>query len=77
MNEKSQSYLRLTHVNIRGIRANRLNLQHYLAKENYPEVVTLNETKLGVSTDITCLALPNYQIAARREPSQNGGVHGE
>ena len=75
MNDSSQPF-KLTHVNIRGIRANRLNLKHYLAQENYPDVITLNETKLGVSTDITGLVFPNYRIAARRERSQNGGVHG-
>ena len=76
MNNTSIGCLRLTHVNIRGIRANLYNLGHYLARENYPDVVTLNETKLGISTDLSCTAFPNYIIAARREPSQNGGIHG-
>ena len=76
MIDTSINCLRLTHVNIRGIRANIHNLWQYLAQENYPDVVTLNETKLGVSTDITSLAFPNYRIGARREPTQNGGKHG-
>jgi exonuclease III len=65
---------RLTHVNIRGFRANRQNLLNYLAEENFTDVITINETKLGVSTDV--LMLPNYEIAARREPTMNGGRHG-
>ena len=65
---------RLIHVNIRGFRANRQNLLNYLAEENFPDVITINETKLGVSTDV--LMLPNYEIAARREPTMNGGRHG-
>ena len=72
----TQRCFKIIHVNIRGLRSNHTNLQQYLTHENYPDVVTINETKLGVSTDISSLAFPNYFIAARREPTQNGGKHG-
>ena len=38
---------RIVHLNIRGVRSNKRNLERYLALNNYPEIVTLNETKFG------------------------------
>ena len=76
MNVQNVQHLRVIHVNIRGLRANLQNLQHFLVQEDFPDVVTINETKLGVSTDINSSSFPNYFIAARREPTLNGGRHG-
>ena len=36
----------IIHVNIRGARSNKSNLEGYLAEMNLPEIVCLNETKL-------------------------------
>ena len=63
----------LLHINIRGARANKANLVKYLSDCNYPEIVTINETKLGSSTQFD---IPGYNCAARREKSHNGGSHG-
>ena len=40
------SDFRLIHINIRGVQSNKQNLEHYLAENSYPEIVTLNETML-------------------------------
>ena len=62
---------RIVHVNIRGIRANRQNLIEFLRKRNFPEIVTINESKLNAAVSYS---LPNYYIAARRDSSH--GHHG-
>ena len=61
------------HLNIRGARANQANLLKYISDCNYPEIITLNETKLGSSIRFE---LPGYNCAARFETSHNGGAHG-
>ena len=59
----------IIHVNIRGLRANRDNLIRYLEENSFPEVVTLNETKINQEHTIE---IPNYNCVA-----QKGGVpHG-
>ena len=59
----------IIHVNIRGLRANRDNLIRYLEENSFPEVVTLNETKINQEHTIE---IPNYDCVA-----QKGGVpHG-
>ena len=61
------------HLNIRGVRANKANLMEYISQCNYPEIITLNETKLGSSTRFD---LPGYNCASRLEASSHGGSHG-
>ena len=65
--------LRLIHLNIRGVRSNKENLEHYLAEHQFPEVVTLNETMLGSGRDIS---INGYYCAARKEPVGKSGTHG-
>ena len=36
----------VVHINIRGIRANNANLLHYLEQNRFPDIVTVNESKL-------------------------------
>ena len=67
----SQPVFQVVHINIRGICANQLNLFNYLESVNFPDIVTLNETKLGINQPFT---LPNYDIVVRKE--QRGGHHG-
>ena len=61
----------LVHINIRGLRSNLDNLSNYLSSHNYPEIVTLNETKLNVNQEI---CVPNYICIARKE--KRGCQHG-
>ena len=63
----------ILHLNIRGARANKSNLIKYLSDCNSPEIITLNETKLGSSIQFD---LPGYNCAARKEINQYGGTHG-
>ena len=63
----------ILHLNIRGARSNRENLEHYIGKCGYPEILCLNETKLPIDKDFS---LNGYNIAARKEKSVNGGSHG-
>jgi hypothetical protein len=72
-NGKELYQYRVVHVNIRGARANKENLMHHLSENDFPEIVTLNETKLGSKTRFD---LPGYYSASRREVSEKGGVHG-
>ena len=63
--------LRIVHVNVRGIRANGQSLNHYLSRLQFPEIITINETKLNQSVDY----FPeNYYCASRRDSSH--GHHG-
>ena len=62
----------LLHVNIRGIRANKSNLENYM-RIHTPEIVTINESKLGNETPFH---LDNYLCAARKEPNIRGGKRG-
>ena len=64
---------RIVHLNIRGVRSNKRNLERYLALNNYPEIVTLNETKLGTAIKFE---QQGYYCATRREPTDKGGKHG-
>ena len=64
---------RIIHVNIRGVRANKLNLEHYLVENNYPEIVTLNETLLRWDKNVK---INGYYCAARKEPIGESGKHG-
>ena len=67
------SQYRIIHINIRGIRANKTNLEHYLGENNYPEIVTLNETMLNRDKGIK---IKGYYCAARRESTGMSGKHG-
>ena len=67
------SQYRIIHVNIRGIKSNKKNLEHYLGEHNYPEIVTLNETMLGKGKGIK---IQGYYCAARKEPTGMSGKHG-
>ena len=62
----------LLHINIRGIRANKFNLENYLDIHK-PEIVTINESKLGNETPFQ---LENYICATRKEPNTRGGKRG-
>ena len=74
MSDTSNLYkYEILHLNIRGARANKSNLLKYLSDCNFPEIVTLNETKLGSGIQYD---LPGYNCAARKEKSHNGGAHG-
>ena len=64
---------RVVHINIRGVRANKRNLEHFLDENNRPEIVTLNETKLGRRVEFK---IDGYYCASRREPTDLGGKHG-
>ena len=63
----------IIHLNIRGARANKSNLTQYLNDSYLPEIITLNETKLGSSTRFE---VEGYYCAARKETSCQGGSHG-
>lgn len=63
----------VVHINIRGARANKKNLEQYFDSLNYPEIVTLNETKLGYMTRFD---INGYTCASRREPNPTGGLRG-
>ena len=45
----------------------------YLNDANFPEIITLNETKLGTRTKFD---IPGYNCASRLEKSEKGGCHG-
>ena len=61
----------IVHVTIRGLRSNLANLNAYLEKIQFPDVVTLNETKLNINQPIS---IPNYDCVARKE--RHGCQHG-
>ena len=63
----------ILHVNIRGAVSNRSTLIQYLSDNNWPELITLNETKLG---SLTPFDLPGYKCGARKEVAQTGGARG-
>ena len=63
----------ILHLNIRGARSNKENLMKYISDNEYPEIITLNETKLGSSTRFE---LTGYECASRYETSDKGGCHG-
>ena len=71
--EQNLFQYRVVHINIRGVRTNKKNLEHYLESNDYPEIVTLNETKLGRSV---VFEINGYYCASRREPTDLGGKHG-
>ena len=63
----------ILHLNIRGARANRQNLLKYISDSNYPEIITLNETKLGKKTPFD---IPGYNCVSRFEFAEKPGSHG-
>ena len=63
----------VVHVNIRGAVANKENLLNYISNNDFPEVITLNETKLGSETRFY---LEGYKCAARKESGIRGGARG-
>ena len=67
------SKFRLMHINIRGVFSNKQNLEHYLAENALPEIVTLNETMLRGDKNIK---INGYYCAARKEPIGMSGKHG-
>ena len=74
MNEKNRLYkYEILQLNIRGARANKENLKHYISEMNYPEIVCLNETKLPTNIGFE---IEGYNCAARRETNPNGGARG-
>ena len=63
----------ILHLNVRGVRANKHNLEKYISDCNYPEIITLNETKLGSKIRFE---FTGYECASRLEFSDKGGCHG-
>jgi hypothetical protein len=63
----------IVHLNVRGARSNKRNLEAYLAEMNLPEIVCLNETKLPFNKKFE---IEGYIISARREHSSLGGSRG-
>ena len=61
----------VVHLNIRGARSNKSNLENYLAEMNFPEVICLNETKLPLNLNYE---VNGYNVAARREHNSIGGM---
>ena len=61
----------VVHVNIRGLRANQDNLQEYLRRHRYPDVVTINESKLN---DNQLFSLPFYDCVATRGSCPHGSL---
>jgi exonuclease III len=70
-NGKELYQYRVINVNIRGARANKENLMHHLSENDFPVIVTLNETKLDPKTRFD---LPGYYSALRWKVSEKGGV---
>ena len=64
---------RILHINIRGVQANRENLEHYLDENHLPEIVTINEAMLRSGKTVK---IKGYYCAARREPIGMSGKHG-
>lgn len=60
----------VVHINIRGVLANNDNLAEYLQELNYPEIITLNETKLAPEKRVT---VNNYECVSRRETHRSYG----
>ena len=58
---------------MRGAVANKISLENYLMNTNYPEIVTMNETKLG---SLTRYELQGYECVSRKETAQVGGSRG-
>ena len=63
----------ILHLNIRGARSNKENLAKYISDCGFPEIITLNETKLGSKTRFE---IAGYECASRLEFSDVGGCHG-
>jgi hypothetical protein len=63
----------IVHLNIRGARSNKENLEHYLAEMDFPEIVCLNETKLPLNKNF---GITGYNVATRREHNTQGGSRG-
>ena len=63
----------IVHLNIRGARSNKGNIENYLAEMNFPEVVCLNETKLPRNKNFE---IAGYNLVTRREHSVIGGTRG-
>ena len=73
LNPKPLYKYEILHINIRGAVSNRDTLVQYLSDNKWPEIVTMNETKLG---SLTTFGLPGYKCGARKEVAQTGGARG-
>ena len=60
--------LKIVHINVRGFRANSHSLLQYLESQHFPDIVSVNETKLNPAIAIN---IQNYYCASRRD-----SVHG-
>ena len=60
----------ILHINIRGLAANKDNLEDYLRELNFPEIITLNETKLSSGKHIK---IDNYECISRKEINRSYG----
>ena len=72
-NGANVSKFSIMHINIRGVKSNKCNLEHYLEEHKFPEIVTLNETMLRGDKTIN---INGYYCAARKEPIGVSGKHG-
>ena len=67
----NSSLFQVVHINIRGIRANKTNLQHYLEQHHFPDIVTVNESKLNANQPFS---LPFYDCVASKGSCPYGSV---
>ena len=70
MNNK-KSCFSIVHVNIRGFRANWQSFMEFIESVDFPDVITINESKLNQNIDAQ---LPHYYCASRRD--SHHGHHG-
>lgn len=67
----AEKCFQVVHINIRGIRSNSANLQQYLEQHKYPDIVTINESKLN---NDQAFSLPFYDCVASRGSRPYGSL---
>ena len=63
-----KSHLKISHININGLRGRRNSLLNYL-DEHPSDIISVNETKMSKESHFS---FPNYKIV-RRDRDENGG----
>ena len=66
-----KSSISIVHINLRGFRANCQTFMHFLESIDFPDIITINESKLNPSIDAY---LPHYYCASRKD--SHHGHHG-
>ena len=56
-------HFQVVHINVRGVRANKDNLISYLNEKNFPHILTINETKIGLDQ---CVSIPHYDCVVQK-----------